>query len=116
VPTMSLDWCATFREAARVSKAPRNSLDGISLMPLLRGEKGSAARTFHWTFEDSLVGTPRSFACRRGKWKMLRVGTQMALYDLDRDAGEEHDESAAHPEVLQRLVRDSAAWAATLPS
>lgn len=114
-PTISLDWLPTLREVAGASRPPKNPVDGISLSRLLLAGHAPPERTLHWTFEDRLVGTPRSYAARRGRWKMLRVADEAALYDLQRDPGEQRDIAARQPDIMKRLRQQSAEWAASLP-
>jgi arylsulfatase A-like enzyme len=112
---INLDWCPTFRKiAGEGDRGPKNSLDGTSLLPLLTAEKSLPKRTLHWKFEDSLVGTPPSFAARLGPWKMLRVGNEAALYDVVADPGETRNLAARLPSRLRQLERENAKWVATL--
>jgi len=77
--------------------------DGADITPLLRGERGPE-REFYWRFEDKAVKTPLSYALRRGKWKLLKVGGERWLYDVEADGGEQRDVSAAHADVAEAMA------------
>ena len=66
-----------------------------------------ADRSLLWSFRDDLVNTPRSYACRRGRWKYLEIGGRKALYDLLADPGEQHDTAAQHPELARQLEKET---------
>ena len=50
----------------------------------------------------ALAGVPAT-AVVRGRHKLIRTGTELALYDLATDPGETLDISAAHPELTREL-------------
>jgi arylsulfatase A len=105
------------------AKLPANRIDGKDIWPLISGMPG--AKSPHETFFYY-----RSFALeavRSGKWKLLLphsyrtlarrpggTGGQPAeyeqaeigpaLFDLESDIGEQHDVSARHPAVVERLL------------
>lgn len=92
-------------------------MDGGSLMSALTDD-GTA------TGHDALFwDTGKQMAATMGKWKLLitkqapnaflqRTETPKGafLYDLDADIGETKDVSAAHPEIMQKLKTQLAAW------
>jgi arylsulfatase A-like enzyme len=64
---------------------------------------------------------PRHRAARTGPFKLvehprLAGGHRRALYDLAADPSEDHDVSAAHPEVAARLAAALERWTVTLPA
>ncbi len=95
------DWLPTFAE---VAGAPiPTGLDGVSLLPTLRGEK-QAPRAFVYR---ELRGTQ---IVRMGDWKgirtgMLKGGTTIELYNLETDVGEQRNVAAEHPDVVERIAR-----------
>ena len=109
-PVTSLDWFPTLAAAAGVTAPPRHALDGASLLSLLTAGRAPRERTLFWAFEDKLVGTPMSYAARRGPWKLLDVGGKRCLYDLSADPRESRDLAGQNAAVMRRLERDLAAW------
>lgn len=107
-PVISLDAFATALAAAGAKRDPRlPPLDGVDLLPFLRGENRSAphARLF-WRMDGG-----EAFAVREGRWKWLRTYRNAPqLYDLEADLGERRDLAAQHPEVAARLAAAAAAW------
>ncbi|HTM47132.1 MAG TPA: sulfatase [Bryobacteraceae bacterium] len=105
-PVISCDLLPTILAAAGVS-APAG-LDGVNLLPLLRGEtQAPPHQTLFWR-----MGGGR--ALRKGNWKIVRQpqrgGKEPAieLFDLAADMSETKDLAASNPEKLAELT---AAWA-----
>ena len=102
-PTAFWDWRPTLAELSGGSIPPGG--DGISLLPLLRGEASpalAARRYLYWEFAE---GDYDAQAVRAGGWKWIRryaAGTE-ELFDLGADPGETADLAAERPEVVARL-------------
>jgi hypothetical protein len=79
------------------------SLDGIDLLPILKGSSQSIDRTFFWRIYSK-------DAVRKGKWKFHRDGEVRKLFDLSVDQREQADFSNKHPEVLQQLMKEFDRW------
>ena len=116
----TIDILPTFAEIARAT-LPTRRIDGVSILPLLRGDKGADPRSVIWLyFGQTLTGI------REGKWKLQlphtsltyegykpgrdgipgKIGTrklELALYDLEADVGEQTDVAAQHPDIVARL-------------
>ena len=97
---ITMDWTATILAAAG---ADAGSLDGIDLLPLLKGNGQLINRTFFWRIYSQ-------DAVREGKWKYVRNGEVRRLFDLSMDQHEQADFSNKHPEVLQRLMKEFDQW------
>jgi len=75
-------------------------LPGTSLVPALRGrplERPPVVARLHSLDQDvheAIVGD---------RWKLVRTGNEVALYDRVADPGEERDVSAEHPETARAL-------------
>jgi arylsulfatase A-like enzyme len=111
---------------AAITKAPlpQHKIDGVSLLPLLKGDINAnprdhlffyfkendleAVRAGHWklvlphtyrSVENELTG--------KNGWpgKMHNSKTELALYDLRRDPGERYDVKSQNPEVVERLQK-----------
>jgi arylsulfatase A-like enzyme len=105
-PVVSRDISATFLSAAGIS--PGRELDGVDLMPFLRGRPGDPHRALFWR-----GGKAR--AVRKGKWKLVEFGDQFSnLYDLEADIGEKTDLSAKHPGIVRELRADWQAWSSKM--
>lgn len=104
---ITMDWTATILAAAQTDAAVRSSLDGIDLLPVIKGASPVRDRTFFWRIYDL-------DAVRDGKWKFYRNGEVRRLFDLSVDQHEQADFSAQHPEVLQRLMSQFAKWNDTM--
>lgn len=100
---ITMDWTATILAAAKTDAALRRSLDGIDLLPVIKGTSPVRDRTFFWRIYDQ-------DAVREGKWKFFRNGEVRRLFDLSLDQREQADFSNKHPEVLQRLMREFDKW------
>jgi arylsulfatase len=116
----NIDIVPTLLEAAKAA-SPKNEIDGVSILPVLKEGKVSPRKTFAYYYGDRLE------AVRKGKWKLhlphayrsyvdmipaevdgypakthqRQIG--LSLYDLDRDPGEKEDLSAAQPEMVKEL-------------
>lgn len=90
--------------------------DGVSLMPLLRGEAGPARTELFWHYPHhqhyQLGGTMPYGAVRAGDLKLIEFFNDghTELYDLKRDVGEQHDLAATRPEAARALRARLHAW------
>jgi arylsulfatase A-like enzyme len=100
---ITMDWTATILAAAKTDADARRSLDGIDLLPMLKGSEPLRDRTFFWRIYDQ-------DAAREGKWKFFRNGEVRHLFDLSTDQHEQADFSQKHPEILQRLMSEFDKW------
>lgn len=105
------------------AKLPENKIDGVSLLPLLRGEDVTPRDEFWCYYGGELI------AVRKGDWKLYfphkyrsyrgvepgrdgfpgpcRTGTltQRELYNLKNDVSETTDVAASFPDVVKELAR-----------
>ena len=107
-PVFNLDVAAT---AVALAGLPRDEkLDGVNLMPFLRGENSGRPH-------DALFWRWRSQAAVRDeRWKLIFLGPeQKFLFDLDSAEGETKNRFAEFPAVAAALEKKLRAWDATLP-
>lgn len=106
-PVSSLDVTATALALAGVAFPTERRLDGVNLIPFLRGEPQTAPHAnLFWR-----TGGGQSYAVRSGDWKLVRHRKQPdELYDLSTDIGEAKDLASARPEVVAKLAADLSAW------
>lgn len=102
------DLMPTFAEVAGV-KIPEQSY-GISILPVLKGEKQDKHENLNWEFQ--LDGWNRKMpdggfrqSARIDNWKGVRYGTNMEteLYNLDDDISETKNLANEHPEIVQKM-------------
>jgi arylsulfatase A-like enzyme len=89
--------------AAKTDADARRSLDGIDLLPVLKGSDPLRDRTFFWRIYNQ-------DAVREGKWKFFRDGDVRHLFNLSIDQHEQADFSRKNPEILQRLMSEFDKW------
>lgn len=104
---ITMDWTATILAAGQTDAGVRSSLDGIDLLPVIKGTSPVRDRTFFWRIYDQ-------DAVRDGKWKFYRNGEVRRLFDLSLDQREQADFGEKHPEVLERLMSQFAKWNETM--
>lgn len=83
------------------SAAGRGSFDGISFLPELTGRGTQPKHDFlYWEFNET-----DQIGVRQGDWKLIVKRGKPELYNLADDIHEDHDVAAAHPEIVDRLVK-----------
>lgn len=117
------DWMATFADLAQVSVPMRS--DGVSLMPLLRGESDSQKRGIVYSEFFYRGATPsfKDFAPshikrHRGQMQVIFVDgfkglrynahnadTPFEIYDTAKDPGERHNLAAERPDLQEKMKR-----------
>lgn len=115
-PAIQLDLHATTLAAAGVNATPDMKLDGVNLLPHLRGEtKTPPHDALYWRF-----GTQT--AIRLGDYKLVRYDTTAdlddkpkttspaKLYDLKADIGESKDLAATMPDKVKELQAKWDVW------
>jgi arylsulfatase A-like enzyme len=125
-PVIQLDVLPTVLAAAGVKVEPEWKLDGVNLLPYVKGgASGTPHDALYWRLGAQT-------AVRRGDWKLVRYDrtadltgvtsdseseakvTQPRLYNLARDIGESQDLAAGNPDKVAELQRLWDAWAAHL--
>jgi arylsulfatase A-like enzyme len=104
-PLSTLDLLPTFVHAGGGNPADIPGLDGVDIMPYLRGEnKARPHQILHWKMETR-------GAMRDGDWKLLRFPDRPPeLYNIARDAGEQNNLATAHPDMIADMMRRQFAW------
>jgi len=119
-----VDLAPTLLEIAAVKKPAAVKFDGVSLLPLLKGQPDNwPDRTlfFQWHRGDA-PELYRAFAARSQQYKLVQPhgsgeGQGLAaqtvvfrLYDMTRDAFEMHDIAASQPEIVARMKQAYQQW------
>ncbi len=101
-PVAGVDLFPTLCEAAGVRA---RNVDGVSLLPLLRGRTLRPRQLFwHYPHYSNQGGEPSS-AIRDGDWKLIEFyhGGRRELYNLRNDPGEARNLAGAQPAVAKKL-------------
>ncbi len=99
----SLDIFATAIDAASISKT-RNRLDGVSLLPYLKGKKGEPHKVLYWRKMDTR-------AIRSGDYKLIIThGVDSVLYNIRRDPEEMNNLINKEPDLYRKLAKKLAKW------
>jgi arylsulfatase len=103
------------------AKLPENKIDGVSILPMLKGDQDTNPRDHLFYYYGKQLQ-----AVRQGRWKLhfphgyrsyegVEPGkgglpgpyahgeTELELYDLENDIGEKHDVAVRYPDVVERL-------------
>ncbi|HPD16950.1 MAG TPA: arylsulfatase [Planctomycetota bacterium] len=104
-----IDVLPTLLAACGLTPPPDLKLDGLSLLPLLTGDKSPwPDRTLYtqWHRGDEPL-LYRSCMARTQRWKLVN-GKE--LYDMAADPGEKNDVAAKNPEVVARMRKGYEEW------
>jgi arylsulfatase A-like enzyme len=111
-PTAHVDVLPTLAGLCNLDVPADLELDGVDLSPLLLGQKDHLAERTVFVHNNQDWRPPADVnpsAIIRGKWRLMN-GTE--LYDTTTDRHQDHDLSAQHPEIVEALLADNAAFVA----
>jgi arylsulfatase A-like enzyme len=101
---MTMDFFPTFAKLAGVKPPQTHQIDGIDLMPCMKGETKKTDRALHWLFGDS-------WAVRKGAWKLTGRGeNSLTLGNLENDIEEKGNHIKEQPELVNELVTLHRQW------
>jgi arylsulfatase A-like enzyme len=106
---ITMDLTRTILGAADAQIPAEAKLEGIDLIPILRGSSGPVVRTLFW--RNPVAGRHQR-AVRSGDWKLLLDGgaDMQFLFNVREDAGERNDLAAEHPGRVHTLKAAIEAW------
>ncbi|MEX2382189.1 MAG: sulfatase [Opitutales bacterium] len=112
-PVMNTDFYPTFIEAAGLPLRNDQHLDGVSLLPMLRGE-GTPERDglfWHYPHYSNQGGFPGG-AVQIDGWKLIEryEDGRVHLYNLRDDIEEQNDLAEEYPERVERMRERLHAW------
>ena len=111
-PVTGTDFYPTILEACGLPLRPKQHVDGVSLMPLLKG-KAIARRPLFWHYPhySNQGGEPVSMMMD-GDWKLIEdlEDGSLRLYNVANDIGEQSDLSKAHPDRTRAMAKTLKAW------
>jgi len=106
VPVTSPDFYPTLLEAAGLDPIPEQHVDGVSLVPLLRGGQALDRDAIFWHYPHygNQGGTP-GCSLRAGDWKLIEFfeDNHVELYNLRRDVSEAHNVAGENPDLVEQL-------------
>jgi arylsulfatase A-like enzyme len=109
-PIISLDVLPTALAAAGAKPLAGIVLDGVNLLPFLKGEPGDPHAVLFWRWRAEQ-------AVRQGDWKLVRgkEHREWWLIDLSKDIKEATDLTPQHPAKAKELRELFEHWNAELP-
>lgn len=112
-PVISMDLSATILDAAKIEQRGEETLDGLSLRPLLEGSSLKREHLFfhypHYAWHKS--NRPGG-AIRSGSYKLIRryEDDSLELFDLAKDLGEQQNLAADKPRLTATLNARLSRW------
>lgn len=115
-PVLSTDFYPTMLEMAGLPQEPKNHLDGLSLVPLIKNPGATLAREalyWHYPHYHGSGATPCG-TIRVGDFKLIESfeDGHVELYDIRKDSGEQHDLAAEMPQQANELRERLRKWRA----
>ncbi len=111
-PVIGMDFYPTLLEMAGLPPRPEQHLDGISLVPLLKG--GSLpSRPLYWHYPHyGNQGGEPSAIIQEGDWKLIHYfeDGRDELYHLARDKGEQENLVEQNPERAKQMANQLSRW------
>ena len=106
---ITMDLTASILAATGTVPPQGRTLDGMDILPILKGEKPPKERTFFWRIDEQGIVQK---AVRRGRWKYVLDGIEKLemLFDLESDPGERHTLYYEHPQVVNELRHSLSVW------
>ena len=107
---ITMDWVATFLDAADVAPHPDYPVDGRSLLSVLERPSSVFQRELFWRMKFR-----EQKAMRSGRWKWLSIEGNEFLFDLSRDERERANLASREAEKFGEMRTRYAAWEAGMP-
>ncbi len=112
-PVISTDYYPTLLELAGLPLKSEQHLDGVSLVPLLKGGTLDRGKPLFWHYPHygNQGGAPHG-AIRDGDWKLIEWYEDGAfeLYNIPQDISEKNNLAAQHPGKVKALHEKLVAW------
>ncbi|MFP6901307.1 MAG: sulfatase-like hydrolase/transferase, partial [Opitutales bacterium] len=119
-PAVTSDYLPTILDVLGIEYPDQRPVDGISLMPVLKGELKERDKPIGFAYGGKAALTGQ-------RYKILRAGARRAkpkgkkkpspakdqLFDLLKDPGETNDLAAKHPEILKKMAQQLDQWLAS---
>lgn len=112
-PVISTDFYPTLLQLAGLPLKPAQHLDGVSFVPLLRGETMQRGKPLFWHYPHyaNQGGAPNG-VIRDGDWKLIEwyEDGALELYNIAGDISEKTNLAAQQPERVKELHAKLSAW------
>ncbi|GAF89972.1 unnamed protein product, partial [marine sediment metagenome] len=112
-PVISTDFYPTMLDMASLAPRPRQHIDGVSLVPLLKGAKSLDRKAIFWHYPHygNQGGSPGG-AVRLGNYKLIEFyeDGRLELYNLKADIGEKNNLAAKMPEKAAEMHKMLRTW------
>lgn len=113
-PVIGVDHFSTILDMVGIDRNATPQLDGVSLVPLLKGKATIKRDALNWHFphySNHGMQSPGG-AIRSGRYKLLEYfeNGSVQLFDLHNDPGEQHEISKERPGVAERLLKQLREW------
>lgn len=114
--TINTDFYPTLLEAANITPAPEQQLDGTSMLQTWKAPNIAAAtRCLYWHYpldRPHFLGGRSAGAVRSGNWKLIEFfdTSEHELYSLSNDLSERRNVAADHPDIAARLKKRLDDW------
>lgn len=115
VPVASIDLYPTLLELAGLPAPSGQVLDGVSMVPLLKGEQTLKRERLFWHFPCYVGKSAPASAVREGDFKLIEYfeeGGYHELYNLKSDPGEERNLAKSMPDKAAAMLKTLRAWQA----
>ena len=112
-PVISTDFYPTLLQLAGQPLKPEQHLDGVSFLPLLKGETMQRGKPLFWHYPHySNQGGPPCTTIRDGDWKLIEWHEDGALelYNIPQDIGEKNNLANAQPDKAKELHSKLITW------
>jgi arylsulfatase A-like enzyme len=113
VPVVSTDFFPTMFEMAGLSTKPQQHIEGVSLVPLLKGKKSLDREAIFWHYPHySNQGGGPSGAVRAGDYKLIEFyeDNHLELYNLKEDISEKTNLVPQMPQETTKLHQMLKDW------
>jgi arylsulfatase A-like enzyme len=111
-PAIGMDFYPTILDLAGLPLMPQQHVDGVSLVPVLKGGTiGPRDLFWHYPHYGNQGGEPSSII-RSKNWKLIyyHEDGRCELYNLSDDVGEQNDLATLHPEKVSELKKRMDVW------
>ena len=111
-PVSSIDFFPTLCSAAGIKNSTDEVVDGLNLLPLIKGENNIKRQSLFWHFPHYRGKINPYSIIRNGDWKLIKRydGKPFELFNLKNDLSEKNDLSQDMPEKVKELNEEIMIW------